>query len=66
MLFGISVAIETTQEYGQKEPYLGLSMGKDRLQHLEVNTQSIFSRRGEGCMFDQVNFLPCNGISLHP
>jgi hypothetical protein len=33
-------------------------VGKEIAHLLEVKTQSNFYRRGEGCMFDQVYFLP--------
>ena len=35
-----------------------------KTQELEVKTQSNLSNKGEGCLIDQVNFLPCRGISV--
>jgi len=41
-------------------------LGYELIQLLEVKIQSSFSRRGEGCILDQVNFLPCRLTSLRP
>ena len=46
---------------------LAVVLGYEVSQEGEVNTQSSFSSKGEGCcMLDQVYFLPWSTISLMP
>ena len=40
--------------------------GKTLVQTCEVKNQSNPTRRGENCLLDQVNLLPCRGNSTTP
>jgi len=69
LLLGITVEMEITQgvwSVGVISRAFEEVLGYVRVQLLEVKTQSSFSNRGEGCMFDQVYFLPYRTISFSP